>query len=98
MTAWKTASAESAAHGLERSLADAATRAVERHCRRQPLLLRAQLLRAPCRDSLIAGTSHYGLDFTTAIARDNLFAVQFHPEKSSTAGLTLLKNFLNWAP
>jgi glutamine amidotransferase len=53
---------------------------------------------APAEPALCAGTSHYGLDFCCAIARDNMFAVQFHPEKSSTAGLTLLKNFLNWAP
>ncbi|HEX5278054.1 MAG TPA: imidazole glycerol phosphate synthase subunit HisH, partial [Fluviicoccus sp.] len=47
-------------------------------------------------DSLVAGRSHYGLDFTTAISRDNLFAVQFHPEKSQKWGLQLLKNFVGW--
>ncbi|MFO1373861.1 MAG: imidazole glycerol phosphate synthase subunit HisH [Agitococcus sp.] len=45
---------------------------------------------------LIAGRSHYGLDFTTAISHDNLFAVQFHPEKSQKMGLQLLKNFVEW--
>jgi glutamine amidotransferase len=45
---------------------------------------------------LIAGQTHYGLDFTTAIAHDNLFAVQFHPEKSQKMGLQLLKNFVEW--
>lgn len=45
---------------------------------------------------LIAGRSHYGLDFTTAIADNNLFAVQFHPEKSQKWGLQLLKNFVEW--
>jgi glutamine amidotransferase len=44
----------------------------------------------------IAGRCHYGVDFDVAAARDNLFAVQFHPEKSSKAGLQLLKNFLHW--
>lgn len=39
---------------------------------------------------------NYGLNFTAAIARENLFAVQFHPEKSHTAGLRLLHNFLHW--
>jgi glutamine amidotransferase len=53
---------------------------------------------APAEAGLCAGRSHYGLDFCCAFARDNLFAVQFHPEKSSAAGLTLLKNFLNWKP
>ena len=45
---------------------------------------------------LIAGQTHYGLDFSTAIAHDNLFAVQFHPEKSQKMGLQLLKNFVEW--
>lgn len=44
----------------------------------------------------LAGSSHYGLDFSTVLFRDNLFAVQFHPEKSHTDGLQLLKNFVSW--
>ena len=51
--------------------------------------------RAEQRES-VAGTCHYGETFDVALARDNVFAVQFHPEKSSKAGLQLLKNFLNW--
>ena len=47
-------------------------------------------------DALIAGTTEYGPRFTSVIARDNLFAVQFHPEKSAAAGLTLLRNFVRW--
>jgi len=46
-------------------------------------------------DDTIA-TSQYPDDFTCALAKNNLFAVQFHPEKSQTVGLQLLKNFLNW--
>lgn len=46
--------------------------------------------------ALAAGTTHYGLDFTTAIAKDNVFATQFHPEKSHNAGLKLLRNFVSW--
>jgi len=46
--------------------------------------------------SHIAATCDYGLPFHAALARGNLFAVQFHPEKSHTAGLQLLKNFLHW--
>lgn len=44
----------------------------------------------------IAASCHYGRTFHAALCKANLFAVQFHPEKSHTAGLTLLKNFLNW--
>jgi glutamine amidotransferase len=46
--------------------------------------------------SLLAGCVHYGVEADAALARDNLFAVQFHPEKSHTAGLQLLRNFLEW--
>lgn len=45
---------------------------------------------------VIAATTEYGLRFTSALARDNIFAVQFHPEKSQHAGLALLANFLRW--
>lgn len=44
----------------------------------------------------IAGRCHYGKIFAAAIARDNVFATQFHPEKSHTVGLQMLKNFVNW--
>ncbi len=43
-----------------------------------------------------AGQSHYGFNFTASIARDNVFAVQFHPEKSHKNGLQLLSNFTKW--
>ena len=44
------------------------------------------------------GETEYGLRFTSAVARDNLFATQFHPEKSADQGLQLYKNFLHWKP
>ena len=47
---------------------------------------------------LVAGASEYPYPFTCAIARDNVFAVQFHPEKSAQAGLQLLANFTQWQP
>jgi len=48
--------------------------------------------------SLVQATSQYPQSFVSAVAKDNLFAVQFHPEKSSTAGLKLLQNFVQWNP
>jgi glutamine amidotransferase len=52
----------------------------------------------PAQGACIAGSSVYGIPFTCAIAQANIFAVQFHPEKSAHAGLTLLGNFMRWKP
>lgn len=49
-------------------------------------------------EAIIAGFSLYPTRFTCAVAKDNLFAVQFHPEKSANAGLQLLSNFIQWSP
>ena len=50
----------------------------------------------PGRQNQLAGRCHYGVDFAAALANDNVFATQFHPEKSHTNGLQLLQNFLAW--
>lgn len=52
----------------------------------------------PVAPDVIAGSTHYGIAFTSAVARANIFAVQFHPEKSAAAGLKLLANFMHWHP
>ncbi len=52
----------------------------------------------PADAGLTAAVSHYPDAFACAAARDNLFAVQFHPEKSAAAGLQLLANFTTWTP
>ena len=52
----------------------------------------------PVDRACIAGTTDYGMPFTSAVAHDNIFALQCHPEKSAQAGLALLSNFIQWKP
>ncbi|WDD96131.1 imidazole glycerol phosphate synthase subunit HisH [Burkholderia sp. FERM BP-3421] len=53
---------------------------------------------APAEAALTVGETLYGAPFTSAVARDNLFATQFHPEKSAEVGLRLYRNFVHWNP
>jgi len=53
---------------------------------------------SPRERAVVGGETDYGVTFCCAIARENIFAVQFHPEKSHTAGLQLLNNFVHWNP
>jgi len=53
---------------------------------------------APADARLTVGETDYGVSFTCAVARDNIFATQFHPEKSAAAGLKLYENFTRWNP
>jgi glutamine amidotransferase len=52
----------------------------------------------PANPQHTVGETLYGAPFTCAVARDNIFATQFHPEKSASAGLQLYKNFVDWNP
>jgi glutamine amidotransferase len=52
----------------------------------------------PQDSGVAAGATDYGVRFTSAVARANIVAVQFHPEKSAHAGLHLLANFMRWKP
>lgn len=49
-----------------------------------------------CKEDIVTATCNYGIEFVSAIQKDNIFATQFHPEKSQTVGLKLLENFINW--
>ena len=51
----------------------------------------------PINQDCVIGTTNYGHEFTSAIAIDKVFAVQFHPEKSQNDGLQLLSNFVSWS-
>ncbi|HYF57745.1 MAG TPA: imidazole glycerol phosphate synthase subunit HisH [Burkholderiaceae bacterium] len=52
----------------------------------------------PAEPALTVGTADYGARFTCVVARDNIFATQFHPEKSAANGLRLYANFVDWRP
>lgn len=51
----------------------------------------------PADESIVAGRTEYGIDYCSCVWKDNVFATQFHPEKSQAVGLRMLKNFWDWA-
>ncbi|HEY5653227.1 MAG TPA: imidazole glycerol phosphate synthase subunit HisH [Pontiella sp.] len=51
----------------------------------------------PDNRNIVAGQTEYGIEYCSCVWRDNLFATQFHPEKSQAVGLQMLRNFWNWA-
>lgn len=51
----------------------------------------------PENESIVAGRTEYGIDYCSCVWKDNVFATQFHPEKSQAGGLQMLRNFWNWA-
>ena len=51
----------------------------------------------PTDEAIIAGKTEYGIDYCSCVWKDNIFATQFHPEKSQAVGLRMLKNFWDWA-
>ncbi|WP_114661542.1 imidazole glycerol phosphate synthase subunit HisH [Polynucleobacter necessarius] len=53
---------------------------------------------SPCHNEDTVGSTEYGAWFTSAVAKDNIFATQFHPEKSTEYGLKLYQNFVSWRP
>jgi glutamine amidotransferase len=53
---------------------------------------------APANAAHVYGETPYGAPFSSVVGRDNIFATQFHPEKSASAGLQLYKNFVHWKP
>ena len=52
----------------------------------------------PDDEDIIAATTNYGIDITAAVCQDNVFATQFHPEKSGEVGLNILRNFVKTIP
>jgi len=51
----------------------------------------------PDNEGIVAGTTDYGIEYCSCVWKDNVFATQFHPEKSQAAGLQMLRNFQKWA-
>ena len=90
---------QGAADGLEPRAPGAAAPALGTACPTAPTSTSCTAsTRAPSDPRHSAGETDYGARFTCALARDNIFATQFHPEKSADHGLALYRNFLHWKP
>jgi glutamine amidotransferase len=90
--------AQGAAHGLERGLALPGAPLWAGIADGARFYFVHSYFVAPVDDACVVGTTDYGIPFTSAVARDNIFAIQCHPEKSAQAGLAMLANFVAWKP